>query len=234
MAGKPTAIPEEEYLKWKNLIYHVISSRFSWVFQDRKHFSGNPFGVNTVQLEDMVQAGAIGLNNAWLHFDPSRGVLFKTFAYIGIFNSISNLVDKERNFVRRNRRLVKSLINQKGFFLRAELRDTKKDTMNPLRKTCFYDSFSSPVPLANRTVSSNNAEDEMPEIKMDADVVRQKVIEICGEEKADVLFRWTNGESYQVIADSLGVSKQRVGQYMDWIKQKVREEWADAKLLSTT
>jgi len=48
----------------------------------------------TVQLDDLIQAGMLGLLEAARHFDPTRGVQFETYANIRIRGSILDEVRK--------------------------------------------------------------------------------------------------------------------------------------------
>lgn len=232
------SIPEEEYLQWKNLIYHVISRKFTWVFQNRRHFRGNPLGTNTVTLDDMVQAGSIGLNNAWLTFDSSRGVLFKTYAYKGISFAINAWITKERRFIRQNRRLMSALShgnNLNRLFDGSRRRSDQPDNAPGIGSLGTGDYESSPTPIATRTVASRDrTEQDEADINMDYQVVRQKVIEIVGSDRAEILFRHTRGETFQQIADSEGVSKEAIRQRIKVIIKQVRDIWADARHLSTT
>lgn len=228
MTSKVESIPEEEFLQWKKLIYHVISKKFSWVFQHRKHFSGNPLGTNTITLDDLVQVGSIGLNRAWLTFNPSFGVTFKTYAFKGICLSINTWIHREKRFVRRTKRFIGMRVSTR------ELR-TRLCGVEEKGQRCETGSAETlPTPIAVRTRLNDRDEQDNADTRMDYEVVRQKVIEIVGAERAEVLFRWTRGESHQKIADSEGVTREAVRQRINTIIRQVREIWEEAGRLSTT
>ena len=65
----------------------------------------NKFGNN--DIDDLFQAGCIGMMEAYKNFDDSRGVKFTTFAYPYILGRISEYV-RENHTVRLSRDMMRS------------------------------------------------------------------------------------------------------------------------------
>lgn len=63
----------------------------------------------SVQLEDLVSCGAIGLLEAFDRFDPSRGIQFSTYAEYRIRGAMYDALRDNDTFTRRHRQLAKRI-----------------------------------------------------------------------------------------------------------------------------
>lgn len=75
---------------------------------------------SSVQYEDLVSYGAIGLLEAFERYDSSRGILFSTFAEYRIRGAMLDALRSNDTFTRRRRQLAKK-IEAAGESLRREL-----------------------------------------------------------------------------------------------------------------
>lgn len=83
---------------------------------------------NTVQLDDLIQAGMIGLLEASKHYDPSKGASFETYAGIRIRGHMLDEVrrnDWVPRSVHRNSRIISDAVKAVENRLGREAKDTE-------------------------------------------------------------------------------------------------------------
>ena len=107
----------------------IIRTCVPYVLKTALHYHQKVVG--RVSLEDLQQAGIMGAFIATLHFDPTRGVRFKTYAKKYVKGAIIQQL-YEANFVRITKG-VWDLINQ----VRDRLRESVKRLSNPQDATVF-------------------------------------------------------------------------------------------------
>lgn len=81
---------------------------------------------NTVQLDDLIQAGMLGLLEAAKHYDPSKGAAFETYAGIRIKGHMLDEVrhnDWVPRSVYRNARMISEAVKQVEHRMGREAKD---------------------------------------------------------------------------------------------------------------
>lgn len=76
--------------EWKNLVYKIAKKRLTFFV---------PFGY---ELEDVVQIGAIGLNNGITHYKEDKDCSITSFLY----NCIDKEILKELQYLKRDKRCI--------------------------------------------------------------------------------------------------------------------------------
>jgi len=137
-----------------------------------------------VELDDRVQAGAMGLMRAIELFDETKGVAFSTYAWYWIKNGMDRMA--ERDGLIRTPVLVES-------FNRFPVEESRCETIT--------DSSCDPAEIAEREETKNRNK-KLLRSRMDRLPSRLR----------DVVRRRLSGETMSDVAKDLGVSKERVRQ----------------------
>jgi RNA polymerase sporulation-specific sigma factor len=169
--------------KYTNLIYKVIKKEY-------------PSIIGSLDEEDYVQLGRMGIYQAMLEFDETRKVQFKTFAYIIIKREILKKVRCETN----------------------KLNQTKKqDVITSLDEVINIDTNE--TRLDKLQLITENIDD----ISITNDLIYKINVKLSPKES--LIFKLIlKDEKYQDIGNILGVSKQRVGQVVNKIRSITKEE----------
>ena len=145
------------------------------------------------EMEDAEQAGMLGLVKAAKAYDEGRGIAFSTLAYACIKRELWYMWRKKK----------------------------KEPPIYSLDKTEGKKSVDQP----DRTLGDTlQAEDDT-----EAEVLEKEIeklwgrLETCGMGRhADVLRRNMQGETYQQIGDSMGITKQRAAKMARLAKEQLR------------
>lgn len=100
----------------------------------------------SVELDDLVQTGVIGLLEALERYDPSRNVQFKTYAEIRVWGAMLDYLrsldwvpTSQRKKIKRLKEVERRLEAQKGRALtREELAEATGETVENVDKLLWY------------------------------------------------------------------------------------------------
>ncbi len=150
-------------------------------------------------FDDLLQEGMIGLYKAINIYDPDKNHNFSAFASLCIHRQLQNAV---KNANRKKNSPLNSYVPIKYF----DGSNTSDD--DKVNKLVIVDDDSD--------IEKNYIDKEMNAI------VISKVQNLLTKEQFKVLKMFINGDSYENIANSLGVSKKKVDNLLQAIKKKLR------------
>ena len=150
-------------------------------------------------FDDLLQEGMIGLYKAINIYDPDKNHNFSAFASLCIHRQLQNAV---KNANRKKNSPLNSYVPIKYF----DGSNTSDD--DNVNKLVIVDDDSD--------IEKNYIDKEMNAI------VISKVQNLLTKEQFKVLKMFINGDSYENIANSLGVSKKKVDNLLQAIKKKLR------------
>lgn len=169
--------------KYTNLIYKVIKNEY-------------PSIIGSLDEEDYVQLGRIGIYQAMLNFNESKNIKFETFSYIIIKREILKKVRCETN----------------------KLNQTKKqNVVTSLDEVINIDTNQ--TRLDNLKLTTENIDD----IAIAKDLIYKINVKLSPKESSIFKLILEN-KKYQDIGNILGVSRQRVGQVVNKIRSITKEE----------
>ena len=108
-------------VSFKNTLYtdnNTIETYIPWVRRIVAKYKGR-LPVN-VEWDDLIQAGMIGLLEAWQNFDNSKGVSFETFAYNRINGSILDWLRQQDYLPKDVRAKIKTIERETRNFINTE------------------------------------------------------------------------------------------------------------------
>jgi RNA polymerase sporulation-specific sigma factor len=170
----------EQYTK---LIYKVIKNEY-------------PSIIGSLDEEDYVQLGRIGIYQAMLGFDETKNIKFETFAYIVIKREILKKVHCETNKLNQTKK--QNVVTSLDEVINIDTNETRLDKLQ--LTTANIDDIA----IANDLIYKINVQ-----LKPKESFVFKLLL---------------NNKKYQEIADILGVSKQRVGQIINKIRSITKTE----------
>ena len=150
-------------------------------------------------FDDLLQEGMIGLYKAINIYDPDKNHNFSAFASLCIHRQLQNAV---KNANRKKNAPLNSYVPIKYF----DGSNTSDD--DKVNKLVIVDDDSD--------IEKNYIDREMNAI------VISKVRNLLSELQFKVLKMFINGESYETMANSLGISKKKVDNLIQAIKKKLR------------
>lgn len=150
-------------------------------------------------FDDLLQEGMIGLYKAINIYDPDKNHNFSAFASLCIHRQLQNAV---KNANRKKNAPLNSYVPIKYF----DGSNTSDD--DKVNKLVIVDDDSD--------IEKNYIDKEMNAI------VISKVRNLLSELQFKVLKMFINGESYETMANSLGISKKKVDNLIRAIKKKLR------------
>lgn len=150
-------------------------------------------------FDDLLQEGMIGLYKAINIYDPDKNHNFSAFASLCIHRQLQNAV---KNANRKKNAPLNSYVPIKYF----DGSNTSDD--DKVNKLVIVDDDSD--------IEKNYIDKEMNAI------VISKVRNLLSELQFKVLKMFINGESYETMANSLGISKKKVDNLIQAIKKKLR------------
>ena len=203
----------------------------------------------SVQIEDLVSSGAIGLLEAFDRFDPSRGIQFSTYAEYRIRGAMYDTLRNNDTFTRRRRQLAKRLENAAEAVRRKtgeaptpqEVADQLEmsldqywvalDQVKPISHTSINategDGEDESRPLLERIMDPTNQDTDATMIINEVKEELQRCIqELPDRQKKCVLMYYGKEMSLAEIAKVYDVTVSRVSQILSEAREKLRKKLA--------
>lgn len=159
--------------------------------------------VGKLTVLELVNEGWIALDRACDKYDPERGVAFSTYAGNGIVMRLRSVI---REWQRQH-----AVDGGTGYFQAADDGDDSEDHKPDLAGL--------PAPERDEPFAFDERE-------MLGEALRER---LNGSDR-EVLVRWSEGETYQAIADGRGVCKERVrqirGRALDAVARRCKRAFA--------
>mgnify|MGYP000718919739 CR=1 FL=1 len=243
-APRRSPMAEEEFEKWKKLVYKVVNEKFSWATSGEHKIVSRPF-----DKEDLIQEGFIALMKAWENYDPNHksGAKFISYAYFIIRGNIqrwinNNLTPITTTNLRENKvGITKARPGTKQW-------ESAKDRRNKMDLALKCRLFSDGVHLKTSKIysKSNYRDDEFVtekwekatadmydrEESLENSFIRQDFAKDCyrileshmsdgiRNRWLEVLMLRSDGYSFSEIGRKVGVSRERARQ----LNEKAMEE----------
>lgn len=190
----------------------------------------------SVELPDLINTGAIGLIEAFSHFDPDRGVKFETYAVPRIRGAILDELRaldwvprstraKSREIERASKQLenklgrkpekteLAKLLEYTADELHAALDDISGTTMLSLDEVIYHEDDNRQVPrietVADRTAHSVLGEIEKGELKSFLVVAMER---LTAQEKLVIALYYYEELTLKEIGEVMSISESRVSQ----------------------
>lgn len=189
------------------------------------------------ELDDLVQVGALGLIKAADHFDPDRGVAFKTFAMPRIEGEIRHhLRDKTASLrIPRELQRMGGELRRRHGELAAEL--GRSPTVSELAGALGTDESEveraleaerarEAIPISEDPVSETTSSERL-DISEDRLLLADSVRTLDDRERQIVYLRFHADLTERQIAHELGISQAHVSRLLSGVLTKLRHELGD-------
>ena len=207
---------DNELLKQLDPLIHKIANQFY-----------------NVDKEDLIQAGRIGLINAYKHYNSNSNTKFSTFAYSYIFGEMYNLSISNKT-IKINRDILKlvKLIEKTKIFLTQSLGrlPNMKDIASYLEMdenilTNAYLSVNNVLSLDKESEEENNLyntlyKEEDNDVKID---ILDSVNTLSEEEQNIIKYRYYQDLTQSETAKIMGISQVKVSRYEQKSLKKLKK-----------
>jgi RNA polymerase sigma-B factor len=234
LAVLPECDPERHRLREQLIEQHLPLVRF---FARRYAGRGEP-------LDDLVQAGSIGLVNAVDRFDPARGVAFSTYAAPTIVGEIRRhfrdrtwavhvqrrLQERAAEMIRCAGELAQELNRAPNLAeLAARSGHTQEEVLEALDVSTAYTTDSLEAPAGtDRTVGECIGSEDRALADVDLHESLAPALATLPEREQRILqLRFYGNQSQSQIAGQLGISQMHVSRLLTRTLGRLREQLAD-------
>ncbi len=201
---------------------------------------------STIQMEDLVSYGAIGLLEAFDRYDAKRGILFSTYAEYRIRGAMYDALRTQDSFTRRRRQLSRRVENATDSVRKrldreplpeevaVELEMTLDEYWRAVDrvKPVSHVSLDAPVdeeerPLIEKLMSNPTAN---PDVRLAVQQIREELKEAVRQlpdrQRQCVLMYYGKDLSLAEIAAVYGVTVSRISQILSQARDKLRKKLA--------
>lgn len=207
---------------------HLIESHLPLVRSLARRYAG--LGV---ELDDLVQVGAVGLIKASDRFDPGRGVAFATFATPTIEGEIRHHLRDRSSTLRVPRQLqqMSRTIHRRQGELAArlgrsptvpELAEALQTDEAMVERALAAEAALQPVPLTDDEGSEATATDEASASSDDRLTLASTIRALDERERQIVYLRFHADQTERQIAQQLGISQAHVSRLLGAALAKLR------------
>lgn len=234
-------------IELKDLRQEMISSNTGLVA-----FVAHKYKTSTLNFEDLMQEGMVGLIKAVDRFDPDRGNCFSTYAIYWIRQAISRLIVKQDKVVPLPVALAEKSAPVFEVMRNTFLQSERWPTFEELKNSCdlseqdiktissYYQSTYVPDTSANEDEDGMTVMERMQQNQfsqpiddlIDSDLASymNKAVASLPEKQAIILsmrFGLKNQTemTLQAVADQLQVTRERVRQIQNEALQKLRQQF---------
>lgn len=185
-------------------LVHQVAHRFRWAIG------------SSLEFEDLVQAGAIGLMRALDTFDPERGFAFSTYASHWVRQSIRRVIANQRRTVR-----VPVHAQEAAWRLGAPIPLDAFSLDAPMRRGDSTDSW----------LEQLTSEDHDPTRPLDVEqrsgAIARAMAQLPERTRSILEARYWGDQTLQQIGEGLNVTRERVRQVceagLDAIRARMKE-----------
>lgn len=208
---------KEVILENSNLIYSIAS-----------HFGGSQ------DIDDLFQAGCIGMMEAYKKFDASRGVKFTTFAYPYILGKISEYVRENhtiklsKDMTRARNKVFKAKLYLTQEFMREPTNEELSEYLNiPLENLIMLVNYSGEgVSLDETYLDDLSLYDVIASKNIDYNTLiflKQEIEKLSEPERTIMYERYFEDMTQSEIASGLGLSQVDVSRREKKVLIKLRK-----------
>lgn len=211
----------------------LIRNNQNLIYSISHNFNGYP------NKEDLFQAGALGLIDAFNHFNPNIGVKFTTYAYPYIVGEMYKQVRKDRGIkISRNISKLNLMIEKASILLSQQLmREPTIKELSEFLEVSEYELYE--AMNSNNTIRSidETINDDEKELTLhdvvgnynkenidDLIILRQELENLNDFEKKLILNRYMNDLTQSETSKILGMSQVQVSRKEQKILTKLRDK----------
>ncbi len=202
-------------------------------------------------LEDLVGFGAIGLLEAFERFDPTRGILFSTFAEYRVRGSMMDALRQNDSFTRYRRQMARELQRAADDAMqdlgRAPDPEEVADYMGVDMET-YWHCVNTTQPISHVSIDDGAQDDGGPHARPLAQVLmgssgQEPFFKILNQQARDhlqeairdlsprkrqcVVLYYGRGLTLREIAEVFDVTPSRISQILSHARRELREELED-------
>jgi len=196
-----------------NMDNKLLESMQSLIYQIASKFYN-------VEKEDLIQAGIVGLVNAYKHYDKTSNAKFSTFAYSYIYGEMYNLSINSKS-LKTNRETLKliKLIEKTKNYLTQSL--NKTPTLKEIADYLKMDEqiIVSAYLYTNTILSIDKEDDNICDLyseEQDNDLIidlKDNIKNLSSEEQDIIKYRYFNDLTQSETAKKMGISQVKVSRY---------------------
>lgn len=188
----------------------------------------------SVEVDDLIGAGTIGLMEAFARYRPEGGRSFETYAEFRVKGAILDELRKS-DPVNRSVRTLQQKIASKTAELTAQLGRppetaeiaealdiTVEELTGPLGRLQCTHVVSAHAPGA-QLVSDEKSQEERVARREMIDLAREEILGLPERQRLVLSLYYVEGLNQQQIGDILGVTESRVSQILSKTKRRLRE-----------
>lgn len=205
----------------------VIIENSSLIYSIARKFGDN-------DLDDLFQAGCIGMMEAYKKFDSSRGVKFTTFAYSYVLGRISeyvrenHMIKLSRDMNRARKQIDKAKVYLSQEFMREPTNEELSDYLNiPLKNLNMLTEYKGDGLSLDETYLDDLSLYDIissDEVDFDTLIFLKSEIDALGEPERTIMYdRYFKDMTQSEVANNLGLSQVDISRREKKVLTKLRK-----------